>query len=806
MKRLSILAMISLLVVLAGRTHVAMAQIPAFPGAEGFGAVSVGGRGGDVYHVTSLADTNTAGTLRYGIATAPASGRTIVFDVSGDIHMNTSISVSRPNITIAGQTAPGQGITLSGGSIWLQDDDLIVRHIRNRLGAYPDNGEDSISINSGNRVIMDHCTASWSLDEAASMTNNSTDNTIQWSLVIEPLNLNNHAAGSLFRPGANVAASDPATEFNLTVHHSLYAHSKKRNPIFSTYNEHAINADFRNNVVFDWKDQTTHDGDELAYVNLNYVSNYYVAGLSTRSDLVANPSILSAGNGRTSVYYNDDNLVDATRDDGLHNGIWDPTAISVGAQMATPFDYPDVATQSSSDAYDSVLAHAGSFWWNRDPVDDRVVTDVHEISDPDPVVRAEAGHVINTEAEVGGLPTLPIETRAANWDTDQDGMPDYWEDQHNLNPGVADNIGDFDADGYTNIEEYINDVGAFPAVQPIVFNAATNSRYAEITNWDIPFQPSRFDEAQINGGTVTVDAVGQHAGTLKIGANSGDNATLNITDGWLKVEDAGAGLGSGELIIGADPGATAVLALSGGELSVDTLSKGADGSMSFTGGTLHADSVNFDLVNDGGTLAPGNSTGATLIDGDYDQAAGSTLEIEIAGLADFDSVGVTGEADLAGLVNVILDPSFALGVGDAFEILTAGSLIDGGLALAVGGDNDLFTLDIDANTGIVTLMSALVPPTGDYNGDGVVDAADYTVWRDTLGSTTDLRANGDDTGASAGVIDEADYAVWRANFGASAGAGVTRSLSTAVPEPSSLLLASAALLAAVYVRRRGQYD
>ena len=156
---------------------------------------------------------------------------------------------------------------------------------------------------------------------------------------------------------------------------------------------------------------------------------------------------------------------------------------------------------------------------------------------------------------MGGLPTLPVVSRAASWDTDDDGMSDQWELEHSLDPntgGSAQYNGDFDSDGYTNIEEYINDVGAFPAPQAIVFSGATNSRYAQITNWDIKWQPSRFDEAQINSGTVTVDAVGQHAGTLKIGAAPG-SATLNITGGWLKVEDAGSDLSTGEVIIGADP-------------------------------------------------------------------------------------------------------------------------------------------------------------------------------------------------------------------------------------------------------------
>ena len=381
-------------------------------------------------------------------------------------------------------------------------------------------------------------------------------------------------------------------------------------------------------------------------------------------------------------------------------------------------------------------------------------------------------------------------------------MPDTWETAHDLDPNVADNNGDFDADGYTNIEEYLNELAEWPAPQPITFTAATNNRYAEIANWDIQWQPSKYDEVRIySGGTATVDSVGQHAGTVVIRSGVND-ATLNITGGWLKVEDAGTGSSTGTVSISAATGSAATLNLSGGLLRAEMLDKNSSGSFNFTGGVLSADEVNFDLVNDGGTLAPGESVGATLIDGDYDQSAGSTLEIEIAGLADFDTVAVTGEADLAGLVNVILDPGFVLGAGDSFEILTSGALVDSGLALATGGDNDLFTLDVDTGTGTVTLVSAVVPLVGDYNDDGIVDAADYTVWRDTLGSTTDLRANGDDTGASAGIIDEADYVAWKTNFGATSGAGSSGVIGGSVPEPASGTLAIAGLLISLSLGRK----
>ena len=141
--------------------------------------------------------------------------------------------------------------------------------------------------------------------------------------------------------------------------------------------------------------------------------------------------------------------------------------------------------------------------------------------------------------------------------------------------GHAAAMGDFDSDGYTNLEEYLNEIAAWPAPQPIIFNAATNNRYAQITNWDIKWQPSKYDEAQINTGTVVVDAVGQHSGTLKIAANSGNTAQLNINSGWLKANNS--------VVIGGTAIANGTLNLSGGTLDTPLLTKGAAGTFNFTG-------------------------------------------------------------------------------------------------------------------------------------------------------------------------------------------------------------------------------
>ena len=728
----------------------AVAQVPAFPGAEGFGAGSVGGRGGDVYHVTSLQDTNTQGTLRHAIGTAPAAGRTVVFDISGNIHLTSSISVKRPKITVAGQTAPGQGITLSGGTLWLENDDLIVRHLRTRLGANPANGQDAISILDGDRVIVDHSSASWSTDEVMSVTRNSSNNTIQWSLITEPLNSQNHSRSSLFRPGDNVPASTP-TAFNLSVHHNLYAHVADRNPVMSTYNGHTLNIDFRNNVVFDWKNQASHSGDVGQYVNLNLVSNYYAVGLTTRSDIVANPKVFGSGSFDTVIYHNSDNLVDATRTDGLRNGVY--LASSIGGdrtQRVTPFDFAPVTTQSANDAYDSVLEHAGAFWWNRDPVDHRVVTDVHEISDPDPAVRANSGMMLTTESQAGGLPVLPIEARAAGWDTDGDGMPNDWELMHGLSATVANNNNDFDADGYTDLEEYVNELGAFPSPAVLNFDADTSNRFARSENWSANWQPSRFDTAKITNGAVAVDAVGQHAGVLQVAPNPGQTAALDITAGWIEVQDS--------LQI-ATAGTSGAVTLSGGALRVGTLSKGAGGAFNFSGGVLSADDVQFGLTNDGGILSPGNLIGSTSIQGDLIINDG-VLAIDLASPVVADLLDISGAFTLGGDLEVSLLGGFDPTSG-SWIIATAESFsgtfdsVTPGFAITQQGSN---------------LVLSVVPTLpGDYNADGKVDAADYTVWRD--GGSPDSTIDG--------------YNVWAANYGATAA-----SSGSTVPEPTAVSLAA----------------
>jgi hypothetical protein len=482
-------------------------------------------------------------------------------------------------------------------------------------------------------------------------------------------------------------------------------------------------------------------------------------------------------------------------------------------------------TDTARNAFDRVMNYVGARWWTRDGVintpDERIINEA----------RTGTGKIIawaddpwnndvNEGVEWQSLKNTPQVNRTGDWDTEAsigygvgDGMPTYWELQHGLDPNVRDDAGDFDSDGYTNLEEYLNEIAEWPAPNAIAFDGTTNGRYAQITNWDVnpdaatdgPWQPSKYDTAVINGNsTVVVDAVGQHAGNLILGMNASDTPTLNITSGWIKIEHAPNGLSDGITVIGDNPAAAATLNLSDGKLTTKTLLKGAAGSFNFTGGVLSAEIVGFDLVNNGGTIAPGTSPGVTLVMGDLALESG-VIEIEVGGtgLGQFDQVLVDGVTMLGGLLKVVpVDLGGGIYVpqlGDQIPFLAS----QGG----TGGMFDDFDLpDLAAGLewallpGAVTNFLAVVESpvlAGDYNDDGSVDAADYTVWRNSLGATSLANET-----ASPGIVDDADYDAWKANFGAVAGGAGAGAGHAAVPEASTLILALIGVLLAGW--RRGK--
>jgi hypothetical protein len=442
-------------------------------------------------------------------------------------------------------------------------------------------------------------------------------------------------------------------------------------------------------------------------------------------------------------------------------------------QMGSPFATAPVTTQTANDAYWQVVNHAGNWWWNRDAIDSRVFGNVLNNTNAPGGIGAAAPDA----TELNGVLTAPMTTRPGGYDTDNDGMPNDWEQRHGLNPSSSavapDWKLDFDNDGYINLLEYINEAGEFPAGVPIVFNGATNTRYAQITNWKTNdggitagsnWQPSKFDEARINNGTAVVDAVGQHAGLLVVGANPGDTATLNITAGWLHAADS--------VVIGGDDAATATVNLSGGTLKAPALAKGAGGTFNFTGGTLQSTIVGFDLENEGGTLAPGQSIGNLHVMGDLTLSSGS-LEIELGSSVLSDRLLVNGAADLGGSLNVVPLAGFTPVDGNGWPILSAGSINGQFSSISPG-------YSVQQQGDVLMLYFGEAPPLeqpGDENGDGIVDAADYVAWRKLDGSP-------------------GEYDEWKHNFGSGSGSGSGGSNAAATPEPTAIFLLVVAAMAA----------
>ena len=373
-------------------------QTLAFPGAEGFGAFARGGRGGDVYTVTNLTDWGP-GSLRYGIQTA-SGPRTIVFALSGLIKLNSNLSVDKDYITIAGQTAPGDGICLRDGAFEIKGDHVIVRYIRSRLGDEAGREADAISIVRGHHIILDHCSASWSVDECFSCSTGdegAIDSvTVQWSIISEALENSIHEKGA-HSYGALIRGCYGA---KYTYHHNLFAHNRSRNPRPGNYDENTylldpegLQFDFRNNVMYNWKgSRPGYDGDSESVCRYNYVGNYGKPG--PNSDISG--YAYSAGCKHFRAYYEGNYFFGEVPADqwGLVNfsGSWTLEEKS-NYKRSEPFPTGPIVTESAQDAFDHVMAHAGASKV-RDTVDSRVINDV----------LSGTGAIIDDEDEVGSWP------------------------------------------------------------------------------------------------------------------------------------------------------------------------------------------------------------------------------------------------------------------------------------------------------------------------------------------------------------------------------------------------------------------
>jgi pectate lyase len=427
--------------------------IPAFPGAEGFGAKTTGGRGGRVIAVMNLNDSGP-GSLR--AAVEESGPRTVIFRVSGTIALKADLALRHGDLSIAGQTAPGDGICLKDYALDLAGaSNVIIRHLRVRPGSASGKDLDALGGRAGENIIIDHCSASWSIDECVSIYSGARNITVQWCLISESLYQSVHVKGHHGFGGIWGGQ-------NASWHHNLLAHHSSRTPRIVGKSVGDQMVDLRNNVIYNWGYNSTYGGD--GNVRVNQINNVYKPGPATRANVqsrIANPS----QGKEPHNWWITGNLVVGSPEVSANNWLGvQPAGVTIDAIRATgPFAVASVTTQPAEAALELVLTQAGATLPRRDPVDARVVKES----------RAGTAHfgetyegggkgIIDSPKAVGGWPEL--RSAAAPADSDGDGLPDEWELRFGFDPQApSDGSRDKDGDGYTNLEEYLN------GTDPIVF-------------------------------------------------------------------------------------------------------------------------------------------------------------------------------------------------------------------------------------------------------------------------------------------------------------------------------------------------
>lgn len=430
-------------------------QVPAFPGAGGGGMYATGGRGGRVIYVTSLADTNTQGTLRWAVGQTGA--RIIMFKVSGTITLTSALRISNGNITIAGQTAPGDGICLRNYEMNVSADNVIIRFIRFRLGnAISTVESDAIWGRYRKNIIIDHCSMSWSIDECASFYSNENF-TLQWSILSESLNNAGHSKGAHGYGGIWGGK-------NASFHHNLLAHHNSRNPRFNGWKRSGLSynnpldeerVDFRNNVIYNAGDNSSYGGEAAGKYNI--VGNYIKYGPATKSSIrfkVTQVDIdaSSSYGQRFGTYYIQDNYVFGSSANTQNNwlGVTYASGVSqTSARASVPFACTPIMQHPAEVAFERVLDYAGASLV-RDAIDTRIAHETRTGTATFSGSVTKRPGIIDTPNDVGGY--LVYNSTAAPADSDNDGIPDGWLEANY--PGKTAN--QVHESGYTYIELYIN--------------------------------------------------------------------------------------------------------------------------------------------------------------------------------------------------------------------------------------------------------------------------------------------------------------------------------------------------------------
>ena len=446
--------------------------IRAFPGAEGGGMYTTGGRGGQVVHVTNLNDEGP-GSLREALDMNGA--RTIVFDVCGTIYLQSELRIGKGNVTIAGQTAPGDGITIANYSVVVNTNNVIIRYLRFRMGDAKKHEGDAIWGRYRENVIIDHCSMSWSTDECASFYANKNF-TMQWCLIGESLKNSVHGKGSHGYGGIWGGK-------NASFHHNILTAHSSRNPRFchpQVYGDylstHRGNVDYRNNVVNNWGDNSSYGGESGQF---NMVNNYYKPGPASKDRKYflaadafyekdgkvwssAYPQLFVSGNVHTQhsdITSNNQSGINFT--DGAQYTYYNQFQTAPFAIKKDDATLCYTSTHTAVDAYARVLDYAGASL-KRDKVDERLIDDARNAKATyNDGGNGSTGGMIDTQTAVGGWPTLSAtseEIQRATTDTDKDNIPDYYEEKLGLNPAKADATDKtLDPQGlYTNFECYLH--------------------------------------------------------------------------------------------------------------------------------------------------------------------------------------------------------------------------------------------------------------------------------------------------------------------------------------------------------------
>lgn len=466
-------------------------HIPAFPGAEGFGRYATGGRGGTIYHVTTLEDSNEPGTFRYAVS--QKGTRTVVFDVAGTIFLNSRLNIVNGNLTIAGQAAPGQGICIARHPVSVNADNVIIRYMRFRVGNEGGGEPDGLGGSKNKNVVIDHCSISWSVDETCTFYGGENV-TVQWCLISESLRTAGHAKG---KHGYGAIVGGHQSSF----HHNLMAHHESRvprlGPHVSTQEREYV--DMRNNVFYNWAGAGSYGGEGM---HVNIVNNYYKPGPATPKNSRVRYRIAAIGvrtseyvtgrNGQPNAwkpmehiwgrFYVDGNVVEEDKETTKSNwpkGIYAQIAhnndntfteqVKKEIRLSTPLETDVVTTHTAQKAYRLVLQYAGCSK-QRDIIDARIIEETKNGT------ATYFGSISSDAKTYPGLIDVPDDVKsrgaASAWpdlrdsgvnpeflkDADGDGLPDWWEKENGLDPN---NTSDGRAvtlckTGYTNLEVYLN--------------------------------------------------------------------------------------------------------------------------------------------------------------------------------------------------------------------------------------------------------------------------------------------------------------------------------------------------------------